>query len=266
MMIICSIYSFSDPQDVHKLAPTKGCYRTPPIFNTQLSNNTDSLRLNNSNPNNASVALVDQDIEQRTGFSQLIHQILYITRSPQNQSVPNSQQSIPEKITRRSYRPRHSLKPYPLCPKLSAPSIERKLAKLVLPIEPIDYEPSFLDPIAIGPVNDPGLYPEECLMYIGKRLVRYDLDRKMPHTSDMYVQIACWDGPWGLNLDESSGEENGNNAKEPAGEDAIDHVMFRVLRPVCSSIKSSQEPGRFSPGLSPISHRDYEEDSGPVYW
>ncbi|XP_058465294.1 uncharacterized protein LOC131438916 [Malaya genurostris] len=258
---------------------TKGCYRVPcspncsSIFSTSFWQNTESLS------SYAPDVLENMDIEQANEFFQKLEQLHLSTMSESSpcQIVSNSQnKSSVSRTRRRSTGNRRTvLRPYPACPKIRAPSVVLQARKTLCTVEREgNNQDSLLEPILVGPFNDPVLYPEECLEFIGKRFVkdwRYWRLRHFPESYEKMGQFSTRHLHFNMIhghydkidlLDENDGDES---REDNQIDDDNDNAKYRAPWPFCSSVKKSQNLRPFSPEISPIVFEQNEnDDSGPI--
>ncbi|XP_058828721.1 uncharacterized protein LOC131688461 [Topomyia yanbarensis] len=255
------------------LKQTKGCYRlSSPDFNTL---NTGSISADSIHHHSESFfscapdTLAGVDVEQENLFFQKIDMLRLSTESESSlhQIIPNSQKSSDALFHQRSTGNRKiKLRPYPTRPKIRPSSALCKVRKVVHRVASDKYQSQLLEPITIGPFNDPELYPDELLEFIGKRFLKTykcgipDLYEKAWHISTRHLHFNMIHGNYDkIDLFDEEEEEDDDY------EDEDDFTKYRPPWPFCSSAKRPHSLRPFSPELSPIVYRGSEDDdSGPI--
>ncbi|XP_055639730.1 uncharacterized protein LOC129777479 [Toxorhynchites rutilus septentrionalis] len=211
--------------------------------------------------NNRACAASDHDVESTNVFFDRIDRLrLSDVDHSSSEIVPNSQQSTTTPtVTRLTRECKQRVRPYPQYPKIQPPLTRSRTLKTLQPIESHDSERALLDPIMIAPLNDPDIYIEEHLEYIGKRFNKNHENRTLPTLEEMYgrpMVLTTRDIEWKKLL--HMGDENIDECSKVDAEKIRrpeSNAICRVSWPFCSSVKSSQEPESFSPNLSPVSSK-----------
>ncbi|XP_055533294.1 uncharacterized protein LOC129723235 isoform X2 [Wyeomyia smithii] len=246
--------------NVSDLTHSRRCFRIPSLHvSIAASNKSQDSPLSISYHIAETDALANQDVEQLNVLYNLMDEMRL-----SSQYDTYSQHIVPESehVSGGKYRRRRSLKArrnslHPYLNDLGSIIDQQRCQPFQSSDSGIEDEYFCPEPIPIGPINDPELNPNDILENIGKNFIINYLNRKLPN---IYEHVRPLDSD-DLDYYLINGQYDQITLKSTTNVDSgMKNKSKQHRAPFCSSVKSSQELYKFSPGISSISSHDEDDD------